>query len=79
MKDDSRMRDARMMNAVFGMGGRSVLSSEVDLRFGQTPNVGSGRGWLDGLVWRMWRQRKPGHTDQAVATAEARASVRPLT
>lgn len=56
MKDDIRMRDARMMNAVAGMGGRSVSSSEVDLRLGLTPNIVSAPSWWDALVRRMGRR-----------------------
>jgi len=53
MKDNSRMRDAQMMNAVAGMGGRNALSSEVDLRLGLTPNVGSAQGWFGAFIRRM--------------------------
>jgi hypothetical protein len=72
MKDDSRIRDARMMNAVAGMGGRSVLSSEVDLRLGFTPDLGSAPVWLDGLIRRIWGRRKPGHTDTGAGQSESK-------
>lgn len=55
MRDDTGRRDARMMDAVAGMGGRSTLSSEVDLRLGVLPTKSAGAAGLVELVFRLRR------------------------
>lgn len=57
MHDDSRKRDARMMQAVAGLGGRSALSGEVDLRLGLLPAVHRGPGLRGVRTWVL-RLRK---------------------
>jgi hypothetical protein len=56
MRDDGRIREAKMMNAIAGMGGRSVLSSEVDLRLGLSETVRPSTGWLNVLVGSIKRR-----------------------
>ena len=54
MHDDSRRRDARMMNAVAGLGGRSVLPGEIDLRLGIEPRVPPMTlSWIAPLLGRV--------------------------
>ena len=60
MRDDSRGRDARMMEAVAGMGGRSTPSREVDLRLGLVPGTGGGATGMVDLVVRLCRSGRSG-------------------
>ncbi len=53
MEHDTGRRDARMMNAVAGLGGRSALASEIDLRLGIMPVVTGGPGRTAGLMSRL--------------------------
>jgi hypothetical protein len=46
MQDETRRREARMMAAVAGLGGRSALSAEVDLRLGVRSDMTSPPRWL---------------------------------
>ena len=52
MHDTSKYREARMMNAVAGLGGRSALSSEVDLRLGLAPSITGFPQW--GAALAIW-------------------------
>lgn len=68
MQDESKRREARMMEAVAGMGGRCALSSEVDLRLGLTPTLGDPPGWIRALA-RLLRHGglgQPGGTDARI-------------
>jgi hypothetical protein len=56
MRDDGRIREAKMMSAIAGMDGRSVLSSEVDLRLGLSETVRPSTGWLNALVGSIKRR-----------------------
>ena len=58
MQDESKRRDARMMAAVVGMGGRCALSSEVDLRLGLEPELGELPGWIASLARLLGRHRQ---------------------
>ena len=62
MEHEARRRDARMMEAVAGLGGRSALSSEVDLRLGLAPSVGDPPDWIKALarLLRWHGQARPG-------------------
>ncbi len=54
MHDDSRRRDVRMMNAVAGLGGRSALPGEIDLRLGIEPRVPRMKlFWITPLLGRI--------------------------
>jgi hypothetical protein len=46
MQNEIDRRAERMMNAVAGLGGRSALSSEIDLRLGLPPSSAGVPGWL---------------------------------
>jgi hypothetical protein len=65
MHDDSRRRDARMMNAVAGLGGRSALPGEIDLRLGIEPRVPVMRlTWIVPLLGRVMGLREKAATPQ---------------
>jgi hypothetical protein len=77
MQDQSRQRETRMMNAVAGLGGRSALSSEVDLRLGLVPAAGGLPGWIGGLAGWMIRRVSLWHVAPVgSAGAPAQTSVR---
>ena len=71
MQDESKRREARMMEAVAGMAGRCALSSEVDLRLGLTPTLGDPPGWFRALA-RLLRHGlgQPGGTDARSRTGK---------
>lgn len=71
MEHETRRRDARMMEAVAGLGGRSALSSEVDLRLGLAPSLGDPPNWIKALarLLRWHGQASPGGS--AVGAPEA--------
>ena len=50
MQDESRRRDARMMEAVAALAGRSASSSEIDLRLGLAPSTAGFPKWIGVLV-----------------------------
>ena len=50
MQYDSKIRDARMMEAAAGLGGRCAMASEVDLRLGLVPRIGDRPGWITALA-----------------------------
>ena len=64
MEHESKRREARMMEAVAGLGGRSALSSEVDLRLGVAPSARGLPGWIGALarLLRQHGQPRPGDT-----------------
>lgn len=64
MQDESKRREARMMEAVAGLGGRSALSCEVDLRLGLAPSAMGLPGWIEALagLLRKHGQARPGST-----------------
>ena len=49
MHDEAKRREARMMEAVAGLAGRSALSGEVDLRLGVASSTGGFPSWIDAL------------------------------
>lgn len=55
MQDESKRREARMMEAVAGLGGRNAPSSEVDVRLGVVPANKGYPKWLVALVSRLGR------------------------
>jgi hypothetical protein len=68
MHNDSRQRDARMMNAVAGLGGRSALSGEIDLRLGIEPRVPPVKlAWIVPLLGRVMGLRDRARPSQASA------------
>ena len=62
MQDEYRRREARMMNAVAGLGGRSVLSAEVDIRLGVAAPSGDFPSWTRTLarVFHLFGRASPG-------------------
>ena len=74
MQDEKRRREARMMEAVEGLGGRNALSSEVDIRLGVADSTGGLPGGIFGLagvVRRLWRAVRRADTTQSAATVTA--------
>ena len=53
MQAESKTRDARMMEAIAGLGGRSALSSEVDIRLGVVPSKQNFPDWLHRLAQKL--------------------------
>ena len=72
MEHERTRREARMMEAVAGLGGRSALSSEVDLRLGVAPSARGLPGWIGALA-RLLRQHGPARaSDTGARSIEAK-------
>ncbi len=78
MQDPTKQRDARMMQAVAGLSGRSALSNEVDLALGLTPSTIAAPGWLHALAGWLRQRASARPLSAPTSTRPRRRPSRPL-
>jgi hypothetical protein len=83
MHDRTRQREARMMDAVAGMGGRSLAATEIDIRLGVGPSAGLGTrepgapGWWQRAIARVRKAMARGDRQRPAPFTSAGPSARP--